>query len=711
MTDIIQSLQVWQDHPPVWLSVPAASSPAYWFYLPTLLAWGLAQIIMVVSPQQQRWSRLLIVGLLLGLTGRYVLWRSLTTLNWPDPVTGLVSVGLWAMEMAGILGTSLQLTWLLRIKSRRRQADIYAAAVSEGRYQPTVDILIPSVNEPMAIIRRTLIGCQALDYASKTIYLCDDGERPEIAALCQELGCGYLARTEHRDAKAGNLNFAIAHSSSELIAVFDADFIPTQDFLTRTIGFFQNPQMGLVQTHQSFYNTDPFAYNLGLDRHLTAEVEIFSRYYQPLRDTTGSALCYGSSFVVSRNALDKIGGFVCGSLSEDYYTGIQFAAQGYEVIYLNERLSAGLLAESMSAHILQRERWARGTLQSQFIPSNPLTLPGLTISQRLAHFEGISQWLHSLFRSCFLVLPPFLLATGIIPFRTTGEEWIYYFIPFYLVQVSTFGWVNFRSRSALFSDIYQVISCFPLSVVVLKTLISPFSERFRVTPKGMSHRSFAYNWRLASPLLLVLALNLTVYCKVFLFPRPCLTEACATSQSQGIFGVQAMITFFALYNLLVLFIILMGLLDVPKVTISERGFAIATPILLHTEGLIYSGITRQLSEQWVELELMGEARAQGKVTVEFTDENLSLSGTIQPSAKTPQGETIRIVWEPMAIADYRPLVEILFCRPGRWQGRVNPGELKIIFLLLTRLLHPWRLIAQARRQQMLVQPPSFNIQS
>jgi cellulose synthase (UDP-forming) len=108
---------------------------------------------------------------------------------------------------------------------------------------------------------------------------------------------------------------------------------------------------------------------------------------------------------------------------------------------------------------------------------------------------------------------------------------------------------------------------------------------------------------------------------------------------------------------------------------------------------------------------MSEARAQGKVTIEFTDENLSLSGTIQLSAKTSQGKTIRIVWEPLAIADYRPLVEILFCRPGRWQGRVNPGELKIIFLLLTRLLHPWRLIAQARRQQMLVQPSTFNIQN
>lgn len=709
---ILQNLQFWQDHPPTWLTVPEFSTSS-WLYLPTLLAWGITQIVMAISPRQKAWSRLIIVGLSLGLTLRYVLWRSLTTLNLVDPVTALVSIGIWGMEIGGIAGASLQLTWLLRLKSRRRQADAYAALVSEGHYQPTVDILIPSVNEPIAIIRRTLIGCQALDYAHKTIYLCDDGDRPEIADLCAELGCVYLARSEHSNAKAGNLNFAIAHSTGELIAVFDADFIPTQNFLTRTIGFFYNAKMGLVQSQHSFYNADPLACNLGLDRDLTTEVEIFSRYYQPLRDTIGSALCYGSSFVVRRSALAQVGGFVLGSLAEDYYTGIQLSAHGYQVIFLKERLSAGLLAESISAHILQRQRWARGTVQSQFIPSNPLTIPGLTFAQRLAHFEGISQWFNNLFRAVFLIVPPFLMITGIIPVRITPGEWIYYFIPFYLVQITTFGWLNFRSRSALFSDIYQVVSCLPISEVIIKTLIAPFSERFRVTPKGISQRSFFYNWRLALPLFLVLGLNLGVYLKTLLSPSSCLSETCSTDQSD-IFGIQAIIAFFALYNLLVLIITLIGLLDVPKLDTSERGFAIATPILIHGDERTYSGLTRQIGEQWAEIvlddslvlmdalssePLNPEDLKPTSFKIEFIEENLCLQGIVNQSGQQNNGTTLRVEWAPMAIADYRRLVEIIFCRPGRWKGRVNPGELKIIALLITRLVHPVRLLKQARRQK------------
>ena len=125
--------------------------------------------------------------------------------------------------------------------------------------------MIPTYNEPLFILKRTVIGCQALNYADKAIYLLDDTNRPEVKALAEELGCEYMARSDHQYAKAGNLNHAIAQTQGSLIVVFDADFVPTTNFLTRTIGFFQDPQVALVQTPQSFYNADPIARNLGLE--------------------------------------------------------------------------------------------------------------------------------------------------------------------------------------------------------------------------------------------------------------------------------------------------------------------------------------------------------------------------------------------------------------------------------------------------------------
>lgn len=66
--------------------------------------------------------------------------------------------------------------------------------------------------------------------------------------------------------------------------MFDADFVPTRNFLTRTVGFFQDPQVALVQTPQTFYNPDPIAYNLGLTGVLTPEEEVFYRQVEPMRD-------------------------------------------------------------------------------------------------------------------------------------------------------------------------------------------------------------------------------------------------------------------------------------------------------------------------------------------------------------------------------------------------------------------------------------------
>jgi membrane glycosyltransferase len=148
------------------------------------------------------------------------------------------------------------------------------------------------------------------------------------------------------------------------------------------------------------------------------------------------------------------------------------AAKGYRVLYLNEKLSAGLAAENISVQALQRTRWAQGTLQAFFIKTNPLTIPGLNLLQRLAHLEGLLHWFTSPARVGLLFIPLAYAFLHIIPVRATGAEVLFFFVPFYLVQITAFSWLNSRSRSAVLSDVYSLVLAFPLAVTVIKVMLN-----------------------------------------------------------------------------------------------------------------------------------------------------------------------------------------------------------------------------------------------
>lgn len=93
---------------------------------------------------------------------------------------------------------------------------------------PDVDVFVPTYGEPVELLRKTLTACLSMEYDGSDkvkVYLCDDAGRDEMRALAEELNV-YLARKERAGAKAGNLNYAMAHSSAPLIVVFDADMCP-----------------------------------------------------------------------------------------------------------------------------------------------------------------------------------------------------------------------------------------------------------------------------------------------------------------------------------------------------------------------------------------------------------------------------------------------------------------------------------------------------
>jgi cellulose synthase (UDP-forming) len=686
---MVAQLNALQNNPPLWLNAPMVADR--YLVIPTVTLLVIVMGVMRLSPRPQDWSRVVVVSILGVVTVRYLLWRSLSTLNLDSPLNGVFSVGLLALELLMLSSAVIQLFLMLRVRDRRPEADVYAQAVLSGAYAPSVDVLIPSYDEPYFVLRRTIIGCQAMDYANKCIYLLDDTRRPEIRQLAQDLGCHYLTRPDNCHAKAGNLNSALTQTTGELVVVFDADFVPTRNFLTRTVGFFQNPTVGLVQTPQSFYNTDPIARNLGLEDVLTPEEEVFYRQIQPIRDGAGGVICSGTSFVVRRAALEQIGGFFTESISEDYFTGIRIAAQGYKLVYLDEKLSAGLAADNIAAHALQRLRWARGTLQAFFISSNPLTIRGLTPIQRLAHLEGLLHWFTSISRVGYLLIPLAYSFLGVLPLNATAAEGLYFFLPFYLLQLTVFSWLNYRSRSALLSDIYSLTLCFPLAITVLQVMLNPFSGGFKVTPKGTVSDRYTFNWKLALPLIVLFILTaISFWINVSTgLPNNVVPSGQGFSETQGI----GIVLFWNLYNLIVLGIGLLILLDVPRPSVYE-WFALQRTVRVQLGDRDLWGSTTMLSEIGAEIALtqaslpnLTLARSL-PVTVDVMEDGLHLTGQIDHVTDPDNTPTLRVLFDPLPPDTHRTLVETLFCRPGQWTTRETPGEFHSLYLLFRVLLCP-----------------------
>ena len=688
---IFAKINFLQHNPPSWLEVPMGTGK--YLLVPTIALLLIVLLIKKIYPQPRVWNRRLVVGILLVLAIRYIVWRSLSTLNLADPLNGVFSLGLFFLEMLALTSTSIQLFLMLNTKDRRQEADRYSIAVIEGKFTPSVDILIPTYNEPIFILRRTIIGCQALDYPNKTIYLLDDTRRPQMKALAAELGCEYITRPDNRHAKAGNLNHALTKTSGELIVVFDADFIPTTNFLQRTVGFFQDETIGLVQTPQSFYNPDPIAYNLGLENVVTPDEEIFYRQTQPIKDGAGSVVCAGTSFVVRRAALQETGGFVTESLSEDYFTGINLSARGYRLIYLSEKLSAGLAAENIAAHATQRIRWARGTLQAFFIKSNPLTIRGLSPIQRLAHFEGILNWFVFISRIGFLIMPLAYSFLGVIPIRATLEEVVYYFLPFYLVQLTAFSWLNHRSRSAILSEMYSLVLVFPVALTIIQVMLNPFSQGFKVTPKGTTNNRYTFNWNLAFPLIVLFIItaislwqNLGICFSLF-------WQNTSTPEIVEHFKGLNLGWIWSAYNLVLLSISLLILWDAPKADIYEWfDLRRVVCVNLKKQNQNIWGVTTMISEVGAEIALTQKppvdlAQIQS-INLEIAEENLQLDAQITQVTSKNEFPTIRVKFPLVSIEQHRHLVKMLFCRPGQWKGRCTPGEWQSLLILFKILIKP-----------------------
>lgn len=431
------------------------------------------------------WKKLLVVVYFIVLAG-YLYWRTRYTLPVDHGLISMVAgVCLLAAELVGFLETTLFYVTVWEIDERK------VPELGPYAEYPPVDVYIATYNEPENLIYKTIISCINMAYpdpAKVRIHVCDDGRRTTIGDLCEKLGVNHITRPDNKHAKAGNLNNALAQTHAPLVVTFDADMMPKRQFLMRTIPFFmQGKKIGFVQTPQTFYNPDPFQYNFFSEETLPNEQELFSKKIQMGKNNHNAIIYAGSNTVISRRALEEIGGFAVGTITEDFATGMLIQNEGYETIYLNEELASGLSPENIEDFFNQRIRWGRGVVQT-FKKYSPFKQRGLTFTQKMLYFSALLYWYFGVWRFIFLMSPIMFSVFGVVVLQANDFTMMAIWVPMYILSNITFRAMNDNIRTTAWSHIYDTIQFPAIAKGVLLETLGHKMANFKVTPKDTVKR-------------------------------------------------------------------------------------------------------------------------------------------------------------------------------------------------------------------------------
>lgn len=467
-----------------------------------LLLWAIA---MVMRRIPGRFSSLMMIVLSLTVSSRYIWWRYTSTLNWDDPlslVCGLLLLGAETYAWVVLVLGFFQTIWPLH-----RQP---VSLPQELSYWPHVDIMVPTYNESLNVVKPTIYAALGIDWPEekRTIYILDDGNRPEFRAFAEEVGIEYIARPTHEHAKAGNINNALKQATGEYVAIFDCDHVPTRSFLQLTMGwFFKDKNLAMIQTPHHFFSPDPFERNLGSFRHTPNEGSLFYGLVQDGNDMWDATFFCGSCAIMKRTALDKVGGIAVETVTEDAHTSLRLHREGYTSAYIRIPLAAGLATETLSAHISQRIRWARGMVQI-FRLDNPILGKGLKLSQRLCYLNAMMHFLSGIPRLIFLTAPLAFLFFHAYIIYASALAIALYVLPHMIHASLTNSRIQGKFRHSFWSEVYETVLAWYIARPTTVALLEPHKGTFNVTAKGGLVEETHLDWVISRPYFFLVFLNL-----------------------------------------------------------------------------------------------------------------------------------------------------------------------------------------------------------
>lgn len=336
---------------------------------------------------------------------------------------GILLIGLYLAVLLLLFGYGLhraRLAWLCF----RCQPPHRAKRLPEQDL-PTVTVQLPIYNEA-TVVQRLLEAASRIEYPRDKleIQVLDDSD-DETRVLAESmvdrlrdtgLDITYVRRASRNGYKAGALDYGLKRARGELIAIFDADFVPPPDFLLATVGHFTQANVGMVQGRWGHLNRDASLLTnlqaLMLDGHHLVENQ--ARY---------AAGCYfnfsGTAGIWRRQAIDEAGGWQHDTLTEDLDLSYRAQLAGWRFVYRPDVVAPSELPEDVFAFRAQQYRWAKGTVQTARKVMRGVMDGPLRRDQRLeAFFHLTPHFAYPLMLLLCLLLPFALVA------MPAAEDWV-----------------------------------------------------------------------------------------------------------------------------------------------------------------------------------------------------------------------------------------------------------------------------------------------
>lgn len=203
----------------------------------------------------------------------------------------------------------------------------------------------------------------------------------------------------------------------------------------------------------------------------------------------------------------EVGGIAVETVTEDAHTALKLHRLGYDTAYLGIAQAAGLATESLSGHVGQRIRWARGMAQI-FRVDNPLLGKGLSLGQRLCYANAMLHFFYGLPRLIFLTAPMAYLIFDAHVIQASAAEIASFAIPFLIMANTANSYLQGKYRHSFWNEVYETVLAWYILRPTLYAVINPNAGKFNVTPKGGLIEKAYFDYQISGPYIAILLLNL-----------------------------------------------------------------------------------------------------------------------------------------------------------------------------------------------------------
>lgn len=258
--------------------------------------------------------------------------------------------------------------WALTLLYLKQQKNI--PLPPKNNILPPVTVQLPIFNEAL-VVKRLIDAVVQLDYPPDLLQIqVLDDSTDETTRLAQELVDQYrlqgihielIHRTDRTGFKAGALKQGLETATGEVIAIFDADFVPEPDFLKLTVPYFaKDSKIGIIQTRwghlNRWYSWLTAAQALALDGHFAIE--------QTARHRSGLMMNFnGTAGLWRRACIEEAGGWQGDTISEDFDLSYRAQLVGWKCLFLRDVVAPAEIPPQLAAFKRQQFRWAKGSIQ------------------------------------------------------------------------------------------------------------------------------------------------------------------------------------------------------------------------------------------------------------------------------------------------------------------------------------------------------------